>query len=342
MKSGLPAIMTLIGFCCLGLTVSAATDIAADSTDVLRHALSAGEKRQGPTNPSLLPAIDKLAQARWRDGDLGETATLRRRALDIAVGAFGSGSAKAAAAMTALAQIDLDRRRYLDAEGLLLAAASVLSDAAAPDQSALAKVFAGLARIAVARGSLDDGQDWAEQAGVKDPQATQPLLAMAALRAAQERFADSKKLIEQALARDRERYGPEGTAVARGLSQLGNLYLRQQRYDEALPSLEQAAAIDRQALAPAHPFIADDFYDLGLTYDGLKRAGQARRSLAFAVELLQHGSEKNSLRLAYAERELARVLRAAGKGEEADALSKDSKRILDKAEDDERDRERQI
>ena len=331
--------MTLIGFCCLGLTASAGTDVA---TDALRRALGAEEKRQGPTSPSLLPAIDKLARARWRDGDFAETATLRRRALDIAVGAFGSGSAKAAVAMTAAAQIDIDRRRYLDAEGLLLAAASVLSDAVAPDGPALAKVFAGLARIVVASGSVDAGQDWAERAVAKDPQSAQPLLAMAAVRAAQERFADSEKLVQEALARDRERYGPEGIAVARGLSQLGNLYLRQQRYDEALPPLEQAAAIDRQVLAPAHPFIADDFYDLGLTYDGLKRADQARRSLAFAVKLLQHGSEKNSLRLAYAERELARVLRAAGKGEEADALSKDSKRILDKAEDDERDRERQI
>ena len=108
-----------------------------------------------------------------------------------------------------------------------------------------------------------------------------------------------------------------------------------------MPPLEEAATIDQQALAPAHPFVADDFYELGLVFDGLKRAREAHRSLAIAVKLLQQGSEKDGLRLAYAERELARVLRASGKTKEADAASEDSKRILDKAEDDERDRERQ-
>jgi tetratricopeptide (TPR) repeat protein len=305
------------------------------------------ERRQGAASPFLLPALDQLAEARSRDGDLAEAAALRRRALRIAIRAFGSGSASVAEAMAALAQTDIVRRRYLDAEPLLIAATNVLTVSVAPDHPARAAVFAGLARIAMARGDSQVGEFWAEQAvaiAVKNQhqRATEPLLALAAVRAAQERFSDSERLIQDALARDRKHYGSEGAAVARDLSQLGNLYLRQKRHAEALPMLEQAAAIDQRALAPAHPFVADDFYDLGLAFDALKRSDQARRSVAFAIKLLDGGTEKDSLRVGYAQRELARMLRTAGKTDEADAASAESKRILNKAEDEERDRERQL
>lgn len=347
MRTGLPAIMALIGFCCLGLTAAAGTATQVDATDALRRALAAEERRLGPASPALLPTLRQLALARWRDGDFAETTSLQRRALDIAVRAFGSGSPGAAEAMTALAQTDIDCRRYLDAEPLLIAAANVLTDSAARDQATLTTVFAALARVAVARGSADDGETWAQRAvaaAAKNPRqgATDALFSLASVRAAQERFAESEQLVRDALSRDRERSGPNGNATAHGLAQLGNLFLRQQRYEEALPPLEQAAQIDRQALAPTHPFIADDFYDLALAYDGLKRPDEARKSLAFAVKLLEHGTGKDSLRLAYAEREFAQMLRAAGKEKEADIVAADSKRILDKAEDEERERERQI
>jgi len=349
MTSRLPAIMTLIGFCCLAFAAAAEPAPAAtpDPTDTLRRALAGEESQQGPTSPFLLPALEQLAQARWRDGDLAEAAALRRRALHIAIGAFGSGSASAAEAMTALAQADIDRRRYLDAEPLLIAAANVLTDSVAPDHPALANVFAALARIAMARGSLTSAADWAEQAAAiagknLHQRATEPLLVLAAVRAAQERYEESEALLRDALARDREHYGGEAIAVARDLTQLGNLYLRRRRYADALAPLEEAAAIEGHTLAPEHPLVADDFYDLGLAYDALKRPDEARKALAFAIKLLECGSEKNSLRLGYAERELARVLRAAGKTQEAENASADSKRILDNAEDEERERERQV
>jgi tetratricopeptide (TPR) repeat protein len=222
-----------------------------------------------------------------------------------------------------------------------------LTESVTRDHPARAAVFAGLARIAIARGDSQAAESWAEQAVAiasrnQHQRATEPLLALAAVRAAQERFADSERLIEDALSRDREHYGTEGAAVARDLSQLGNLQLRQKRYADALPLLEQAGTIDQRALAPAHPLVADDFYDLGLALDGLKRSDQARKSVAFAIKLLEYGTEKHSLRLAYAQRELARMLRVAGNTDEADAASAEAKRILNKAQDEERDRERQI
>src|SRR6266478_8744340 len=77
----------------------------------LTSALAVAEAHDGRTSPYLLPVIEELAQAQLRDGALGAAAALRRRALDIAVAAFGCDSASAEA-MAALALIDIDRRRY--------------------------------------------------------------------------------------------------------------------------------------------------------------------------------------------------------------------------------------
>jgi hypothetical protein len=76
--------------------------------------------------------------------------------------------------------------------------------------------------------------------------------------------------------------------------------------------------------------------------DGLKRPEAARKAFSAAVRVFEAGEAKETPRAAYAERELARMLRGLGKSEEADEAAKDSRRILKRAETEERDRERQI
>src|SRR5438067_11222824 len=114
--------------------IAAAPAPAEDSAAArLTHALAIGETRDGRTSPYLLPVIEELAQLRRRDGALGEAVALRRRALDIAVATFGSDSPSTAEAMAALALIDIELRRYLDAEPLLIIAERVLGARVAAD-----------------------------------------------------------------------------------------------------------------------------------------------------------------------------------------------------------------
>src|SRR5260370_19687873 len=110
----------MIGIGLLVVTLAAPTRVAADEDAVARltRALAEGEAQDGRTSPYLLPVIEELAQAQLRDGALGEAAALRRRALDIAVAAFGCDSASAAHAMAALAPIDIAPRRHPLAEPL--------------------------------------------------------------------------------------------------------------------------------------------------------------------------------------------------------------------------------
>jgi tetratricopeptide (TPR) repeat protein len=312
----------------------------------LAEALAATEAKEGPTSPYLLPLIEEIARFRLRQGALAEAAELRRRALDIAIARFGCESASAAEAMVALALVAIDRRRYLDAEPLLIAAQITLEERVAPDHPAIATALAALARVALARGNAAEAEKSARRAveiASRNPhrRSTEPLRALGAALAAQEHFAEAAEVLQEAVAEDRHHHGPDG-ATARSLAQLANAELRAHRFAEALPLIQQAAAIDQERLGATHPFIADDLFDLGLVYDGLKRTAEARRAFATALAVLERGAGRETPRAAYVELEIARIDRQDGKEAEADAASRDAKRILYKAEDEERRRERRV
>ncbi len=341
------ALAGLAGWVGLWLVAGAASADPGDGDAIaqLTRALAAAEAKEGKTSPYLLPVIEEIAQLRQRNGELGEAAALRRRALDIAVTRFGADSPSAAEAMVALALSGIDRRRYLDAEPLLIVAESVLSERVAADHPAMAAIFAGLARIALARGETAEANASAERAVAiarRNPhgRSTEPLRVLGAVLASEERFTKARHVLGEALAQDREHHGPDGLATARSLAQLANIELRAHRFAEALPLIQQAAAIDQARLGPGHPFIADDLFDLGLVYDGLKRVGEARKAFTAALGVLDGGAGRDTARVAYVELELARLDRQAGK--EADAASADARRILNKAEAEEHRRERRV
>jgi tetratricopeptide (TPR) repeat protein len=339
----------LIGICVIGATAYAASPGRADEGAVARltRALAAEEAHDGKTSPYLLPVLEELAQAQLRDGALGDAAALRRRALDIAIAAFGCDSPSAAEAMAALAVLDIDRRRYLDAEPLLIVAERVLRGRVDPDHPAMATVFAGLARIALARGDNKPAEAWARRAlkiAQANPQgrSAEPLRTLGAVLTAAERFDEAERVLNEALAQDRAQHGADALDTARSLSQLGNLYLRAHRAKDALPPIEEAAAIDQDRLGPTHPFIADDLHDLGLAYEALHRRDDAREAFSAAIDVLERGAGRETPRVAYAELELSRLDRQAGKDAAADAAFKDAQRILNKAEAEEHKRQREV
>ena len=343
-----PTAAGVIGICLLVVSIAAPSASPADEGAVARltRALAAAETQDGKGSPYLLPVLEELAQARLRDGALDDAAALRQRALDIALTAFGSDSPSAAQAMAALALTDIDRRGYLDAEPLLIIAERVLSERGAADQPAMATVYAGLARIALARGDTKPAEAWATRAvdiARRNPhgRSAEPLRTLGAVLTAEGPFDEAEEVLGEALAQDRKQHGADGTDTARSLSQLANLYLRQGRAGDALPLFEEAAAIDQGRLGAAHPFIADDLHDLGLAYDALKRPNEARNAFIAAIGILERGAGRETPRVAYAELELDRLYREQGKDAAADAAFKDARRILNKAEADEHRRERQ-
>jgi tetratricopeptide (TPR) repeat protein len=344
-----PTAAGVIGLCLLVVGIVAPSRIEADegTAQRLTRALADAEAHDGRTSPHLLPIIEELAQARLRGGALDEAAALRQRALDITLAAFGGDSSSAAQAMAALARIDIDRRRYLDAEPLLIIAERVLRERVAADQPAMATVYAGLARIALARGDIKSADAWATRAvdiAKRNPhgRSTGPLRTLGAVLTAEGRFDEAERVLGEALAQDRKQHSADGMDTARSLSQLANLYLREGRAGDALSLFEQATAIDQSRLGATHPFIADDLHDLGLAYEALKRPDEARNAFIAAIGILERGAGRETPRVAYAELELNRIYRQQGNAAAADAAFKDARRILNKAEAEEHRRERQV
>ncbi len=335
--------------CLLAAAGGATPAAAADGSTIggLSRALAVAEARSGAASPHLLPLLERLAGAQVDGGALAEAAASRRRALKIAVAAYGSSSSNAANAMVALAELNLLQHRYLDAEPLLIAASEVLAARLGPDNPAMAAPLAALARVALARGDVALAEARAGRAtaiALRTPglRPGEPLRVLGAVYAVEERFDEGERVLKAALAHDRGTGGDSSPETARSLAQLCNLLLRAQRFAEALPLIEQAIAIDQSRLGPTHPLIADDFADLGLVYAGLGRDDAAAQALAYAITLLNRGPGKDTSRVAYAELELASVLRRLGQTDDADIAFKDARRILDDDADDERLRERQI
>ena len=315
-----------------------------DTSAALTRSLAAAEERLGPVDPNLLPILAPLAQLRFEDADIAQATALRRRALKIAIAAYGSFSVPAAEAMAALARLYIDLRRYLDAEPLAIAAGNVLSARLGAEAPAMAAVLAEQARIALARGEKSRAQNWAEAAVAIDAKVggaphSDRLRVLGAVLAAEGRFDDSERILRRALAQDRA--GGDQIATARSLAQLATAYIRQKRFSEALPLAEEATLIDQRRLGATHPLIAEDFHDLGLIFLATNRTADAAMSFRTAIGVLSRGAGRGTPAFAYIELDLARAEHALGREDKAQSLFRDAHRILNTAEDEERERQRQ-
>lgn len=310
----------------------------------LTHSLSETEHDHGSAAPELLPILASLAQLRFEQAQLAEATELRRRAMKIAIGSYGPETVPAAEAMAALAHLYIERRDYLDAEPLTITAAGILHDRLGRSSPALAAVLADRARIALARGDVDQARQWAEQAIAIDKQLggaphSSRLRTLGLVLTAQRKFADSERVLRQALALDRG--SGDELATARSLAALANTYLRQKHPAVALPLIEEATLIDQTCLGPAHPIIAEDFHDLGVVFLAMNRPEDAAKALHTGMDLLDHGAGRDMPTLAYIMLDLARAEHILGHDDKAQSLFTAARRILNAAEDGERDRQRQ-
>lgn len=314
----------------------------ADEVTGLTQRLTAVERQNGPELPALLPILAPLAQLRFEQGELAKATTLRRRSLKIAIAADGSASVSAAEAMAALAHLYIERRCYLDAEPLAIAATDVLTERLGPSDKALAPVLADQARIALARGDTDRALKWAEQAIAIDKESggteSDRLRIYGAALVAQAKFAKGERVLQEALAIDRARN--DRLASARSLAALAHAFLRQKRFAEALPLIEEATLIDQTCLGPTQPLIAEDFHDLGLDYLASDRAADAAKAFHTAIGVLERGDGRDTPSLAYIMLDLAHAEHVGGHEDKAQSLFTAARRILNNAEDEERDRQR--
>ncbi len=314
----------------------------ADQPIALTRSLTELEQRFGSMSPQLLPILGSLADLQFSQGQFAQATAQRQRSLKIAIAAYGNTSVQAAKAMEALATLYVERRQYLDAEPLAIIATNLLPDRLGETNPAVAPALADRALIALARGEQAEARKWAEEAVEIDrkngTRQSSRLRVLGLVLAAQEQFEKSESVLRQALALARA--NGSQFEIARSLAALGNVELKQKRFAEALPLIEEAALIDQTNLGPTHPLIAEDFSELGLIYLATNRPELAAKTFQSAIALLERGAGRNTPTLAYIQLDLARAEHVLGHGEKSRSLFTAARRILNAAEDDERERQR--
>jgi tetratricopeptide (TPR) repeat protein len=114
--------------------------------------------------------------------------------------------------------------------------------------------------------------------------------------------------LEQALAKIKEKLGPDHPHTLTSMNNLAAAYEAAGQLDKALPLLEQALAKQKEKLGPNHPYTLTSMNNLAMAYDD---AGQLDKALPLYEQTLAKRKEKlgpdhldtlatmNSLALAY-------------------------------------------
>jgi tetratricopeptide (TPR) repeat protein len=137
-----------------------------------------------------------------------------------------------------------------------------------------------------------------------------------------------------------DRADGDSLAAARSLAALGDTYLREKRYSAALPPIEEATLTDQTSLGSTHPLIAEDLHGLGLIYLATNRPAAAKDAFQTGVDLLARGAGRDTATLGYLMLDLARAEHALGHEDKAQSLFKAARKMLNTAEDEERERQR--
>ena len=76
------------------------------------------------------------------------------------------------------------------------------------------------------------------------------------------RFADAAKLVEETLALQKGKYGPDHPETLNSMSNLATCYNGLGRYADALKLLEETLVLRKAKLGPEHPHTVDNMYNL--------------------------------------------------------------------------------
>lgn len=145
------------------------------------------------------------------------------------------------------------------------------------------------------------------------------------------RYADATALQHQLLELRERTLGPNHTATAETLANLGKLYRQLGRYAEAEPLVTRALAIQEAARGPDHPELARVLTTLAALYQNMGRGAEAVTAARRALKLQTDAPKKSDRGLAKALTNLANILTKQGNLAEAEPLLRQSLALEERA-----------
>lgn len=211
-------------------------------------------------------------------------------------------------------------------------------DPQAPDQARAAiRSAALLAFLAMQRGESERALQWSERAvatldasGIDDDDALTLRLNHGGMLSAMRRFDAAQRVLEDTLARARTRGQPATTAAIIG--SLAVLTQRRSRFDEALSWVEQEIALRREKLPTHTVALANALANRGTVLTALARHAEAeaayREAIAMADRPVTAGEPDLMLHRSSVRENLAQLLLARGRPQEAKALAAESVAVV--------------
>jgi len=200
-------------------------------------------------------------------------------------------------------------RRALDGDDSIAVAESLNN---------LAAAYRGLGRLDEAQKSLDEVvRIRSELLRPDHPLVAQALQNLGVL-AAERGDPHAEQILLRALDAARLAYPPGHPAIAYSLVSVGSLRYKEARYEDAEPMFRAAFDIRSGRLRPDDPVLASTQISLGRTLAALRKDDKACTTLRAGLERVRRPGEDLPIRLRPAVEELARLLKAQGKTDEAD------------------------
>ena len=255
---------------------------------------------------------------------LSDALQLRRRESEPNPAALG-------AALSAVAELEIERGDYESAVGSLREAVRVLGPT--EDGRLVARVEDQLGRALWFRGEYEEAEaqvrralvsyesmDHAERAD--DVAQTQHTLAM--ILRERDDLAEAERLCVAALSALRSEYGEQDYRISGILYDLGLIYQEKGEFGRAETHLRQALEMDRDLLGDEHPDVSTGLYSLGTLLSNAGRPGDAEPILreVLARDIAARSPDHSFVALSM--NNLAGALMAQGKLEEAEKYYRDA------------------
>ena len=275
-----------------------------------------------------IQVLASLARLYRTQGRYQEAEPPLKRALELAGENFGSDSLAAARALSNLAVLYQETRRFAQAGKLYERAVEIAEKAG--DQLQLAGACRNLAALEHARGRNRAAEPYAQRAvdirekalGPDDPEAASDVVLLAAILDRRKRFEEAEPLYRRVLKVFEKVYGREHAQVAAVLNNLAALY--QARGEGYRPEqlYKRVLSIKEKALGPDHAEVATTLNNLAVLYKGLERYSEARPLYDRALAIFEKNLGAAHPKVAQALMNYAHLLRA-----EAEWLEKRARRI---------------
>ncbi|BAM87295.1 conserved hypothetical protein [Bradyrhizobium oligotrophicum S58] len=292
----------------------------AEADANLRRALDIREKALGPDNLDVAQTLFNLGVLKRLESKLRESEEFSQRAALIREKAPGASAAVRIQSLNELGLISYQQRKFIEAEAAYKRALPIgesgnLKADLAWTLLSLANVQVDQKKYDDAEASLARAVELRQQVLGRDHLDTaQALHNLGRVGRLSKKFANAEKNLRAALD-IREKAGASALAIAYSCYELGLNDYQQQKYASAEAWYKKGLPLAEQALSPLD--LANYLYDFALTYRPLGEHGQAEALIRRALPVFEQKLGANSSKVQNALLELAFAVRSQGRFDEA-------------------------